>query len=89
MVRPEMFLTLKIFKSTMEFIRLEGEIENKSKIHHVILKLDGKTIKLSGFTDILKVCSVSKDNIVKIRGLHEYFDTLEYLGFLFKYSRAR
>ena len=55
MVRPELFLTLKIFKSTMEFIRLEGEIENKSRIHSIILKLDGKTIKLSGFSEILKV----------------------------------
>ncbi|KAH9487517.1 A-kinase anchor protein 17A, partial [Bulinus truncatus] len=55
MVRPEVFLTLKIFKSTLEFIRLEGEIENKSRIHNMILKLDGKTIKLSGFTEILKV----------------------------------
>ena len=56
MVRPDSFLTLKIFKSTMEFIRLEGEIENKGKVQTLILKLDGKTIKLSGFTDILKVC---------------------------------
>ena len=55
MVRPETFLTLKIFKSTMEFIRLEGEIEVKGHIPVIIMKLDGKTIKLSGFTDILKV----------------------------------
>ena len=39
----------------MEFIRLEGEIENKSKLALLIMKLDGKTIKLSGFPESLKV----------------------------------
>lgn len=55
MVRPEVFLSLKVVKSTMEFIRLEGEIENKGKLPLLIMKLDGKTIKLSGFTETLKV----------------------------------
>jgi hypothetical protein len=49
------FLTLKIIKSTLEFIRLEGEVENKSFIKTLIQRLEGKTIKLSGFPDTLKV----------------------------------
>lgn len=55
MIRPETFLSLKVAKSTLEFIRLEGEIENKSKIPLLNMKLDGKTIKLSGFPELLKV----------------------------------
>ncbi|XP_039599484.1 A-kinase anchor protein 17A isoform X1 [Polypterus senegalus] len=55
MVHPEQFSTLRISKSTMEFIRFEGEVENKSVVKTFLAKLDGKTIKLSGFSDILKV----------------------------------
>ena len=55
MIRPEEFITLKIVKSTLEFIRLEGEIENKGKVKLLIAKLDSKTIKLCGFTESLKV----------------------------------
>jgi len=55
MARPHSFLLLKIIKSTLEFIRLEGETENKGLIKTLIQRLDSKTIKLSGFPDILKV----------------------------------
>ncbi|OWF45803.1 A-kinase anchor protein 17A-like [Mizuhopecten yessoensis] len=55
MARPHSFLTLKIIKSTLEFIRLEGETETKALIKTLIQRLDAKTIKLSGFPDILKV----------------------------------
>ena len=39
----------------MEFVRFEGEVENFSKLKAHICQLDHKTIKLSGFTDALKV----------------------------------
>lgn len=55
MARPHSFLTLKIIKSTLEFIRLEGETETKALVKTLIQRLDAKTIKLSGFPDILKV----------------------------------
>lgn len=55
MIRPDVFLSVKVVKSTMEFIRLEGEVENKSKLPLLMMKLDSKTIKLSGFTEALKV----------------------------------
>ncbi|ESP01947.1 hypothetical protein LOTGIDRAFT_111325 [Lottia gigantea] len=55
MITPETFITLKIVKSTLEFIRLEGEIENKGKIKLLIAKLDTKILKLSGFTEVLKM----------------------------------
>ena len=55
MIKPHAFTSLKIVKSTMEFIRFEGESENKLDIPTMIAKLEGKTIKLSGFPEHLKV----------------------------------
>lgn len=55
MVAPEQFSALRISKSTMDFIRFEGEVENKGVVKSLLSRLDGKSIKLSGFTDILKV----------------------------------
>ncbi|XP_051564362.1 A-kinase anchor protein 17A [Myxocyprinus asiaticus] len=55
MVQPEQFSSLRISKSTMDFIRFEGEVENRSVVKRILSKLEGKSIKLSGFTDILKV----------------------------------
>ncbi|XP_028935419.1 A-kinase anchor protein 17A [Ornithorhynchus anatinus] len=55
MVQAHQFSTLRISKSTMDFIRFEGEVENKSLIQPFLARLDGKTIKLSGFSDTLKV----------------------------------
>lgn len=55
MVNNHQFSTLRISKSTMDFIRFEGEVENKGLVKAFISALDGKSIKLSGFSDILKV----------------------------------
>lgn len=46
--QPEEFSSLKVTKSTLEFVRLDGEIENRSKLLPVLARLDGRTIKLSG-----------------------------------------
>lgn len=67
MIRPETFLSLKVAKSTLEFIRLEGEIENKSKIPLLNMKLDGKTIKLSGFPELLKVRAAEAKVLFPVR----------------------
>ena len=71
MARPFTFPVFKVSKSSLEFIRyagkycyitlkvhvcrFEGEIENYSCMENVLAKLDMKTIKLSGFTELLKV----------------------------------
>ncbi|KAM8750112.1 A-kinase anchor protein 17A-like [Rhynchonycteris naso] len=55
MVKKHHFSTLRITKSTMDFIRFEGEVENKSLVKSFLACLDGKTMKVSGFSDILKV----------------------------------
>ncbi|XP_061698009.1 A-kinase anchor protein 17A [Syngnathoides biaculeatus] len=58
MVVPDQFSALRVSKSTMDFIRFEGEVENKMVVKSLLSRLDGKTIKLSGFTDVLKVRAV-------------------------------
>ena len=57
MIKPDAFIILKVLQSTLEFIRFEGETENKGVVPVIIQRLDSKTIKLSGFPDVLKVRS--------------------------------
>ncbi|XP_071754977.2 A-kinase anchor protein 17A [Centroberyx gerrardi] len=70
MVAPEQFSALRISKSTMDFIRFEGEVENKGVVKGLLSRLDGKSIKLSGFTDILKVRAV--ENKVDFPTRHDW-----------------
>uniref|UniRef100_A0A671QPZ7 RRM domain-containing protein n=1 Tax=Sinocyclocheilus anshuiensis TaxID=1608454 RepID=A0A671QPZ7_9TELE len=58
MVHPEQFSSLRISKSSMDFLRFEGEVENRSAVKRSLAKLEGKSIKLSGFTDVLKIRAV-------------------------------
>lgn len=54
-ILPDEFIYLRVLKTTLEFIRCEGEIENKSAIKALLSKLDGATIKMNTYTDVLKV----------------------------------
>lgn len=55
MIKPEEFCILKVSKSTLEFIRFEAEIEDKSKLHVVLAMLDGRTMKLNAFSHNVKI----------------------------------
>jgi len=55
MARPFTFPVFKVSKSSLEFVRFEAEIENYSSMENVLAKLDMRTIKLSGFTELLKL----------------------------------
>ena len=57
MARPifSNFPVFKVAKSSLEFIRFEAEIENYGMMEQVLTRLDMKTIKLSGFQDVLKI----------------------------------
>lgn len=70
MVAPEQFSVLRISKSTMDFIRFEGEVENRAVVKGLLGRLDGKTIKLSGFTDVLKVRAI--ENKVDFPTRHDW-----------------
>lgn len=53
MVYPDLFLNLKVSKSTADFIRFEGEVENKGLLRTVIAKLHGRTVDINGGLRVL------------------------------------
>jgi arginine/serine-rich splicing factor 17 len=55
MAKPLTFPVFKVAKSSLEFIRFEAEIENYGSMDTALAKLDMKTIKLSGFEELLKI----------------------------------
>lgn len=55
MVAPNQFNILRVTKSTLDYVRFEGELENKSLVSMFVDQLDGKFIKLSGFSSLLKI----------------------------------
>nr|CAB3220784.1 A-kinase anchor protein 17A-like [Phallusia mammillata] len=61
MCTPHQFTLLRVSKSTLDFVRFEGEVENKLLLPTFVTMLDGKQIKLSGFPVHLKIsCGESK-----------------------------
>ena len=55
MVAPREFSTIKVTKSTLDFIRFEGEVANKPVMEDIISRIDAKHMKLSGFTEPFKI----------------------------------
>ena len=70
MVAPDQFAVLKVVESSLEFIRFEGETDTKALLNKFIMKLNGKFIKLSGFSDPLKVIAIQAS--VKFPTRHEW-----------------
>lgn len=71
---PEDFTSLKVSKSTLEVVRFEGEIENRSKLKSVLARLDGRSIKLSGFHESLKVrAAEAKPDVPSRHSWDSYF----------------
>ena len=63
MVAPREFTHIKVTKSTLDFIRFEGEVANKPVMEDIISRVDGKHTKLSGFQEPFKIkCGPSKSN---------------------------
>ncbi|GAV01001.1 hypothetical protein RvY_11778 [Ramazzottius varieornatus] len=63
LARPHVFSVMKVVSSSLEVIRYEGEVDNKDLMVKVVRLLEGCTIKLSGFSEGLKVsCAEAKLN---------------------------
>uniref|UniRef100_A0A7G3A7W5 Putative a-kinase anchor protein 17a n=1 Tax=Lutzomyia longipalpis TaxID=7200 RepID=A0A7G3A7W5_LUTLO len=63
MIEPETFSVLKVSKSTLEFIRLEAELEDRAKLKNVVARIDGRMIKLANFSEHVRVrASEAKDD---------------------------
>lgn len=64
----------KVTKSTLETIRFDAEIEDRTQLKAVLLRLDGNTIKLSGYPESAKIrASEAKDNFPKRHDWDSYF----------------
>jgi arginine/serine-rich splicing factor 17 len=72
-ILPDEFIYIRIIKSTLEFIRCEAEIENKSALKNLLTKLDGSTIKMNSYTDVLKVRAAESKIVYPIRHDWESF----------------
>ncbi|XP_008569456.1 PREDICTED: A-kinase anchor protein 17B-like [Galeopterus variegatus] len=55
LICPDQFTTVRLSKSTKDFIRFEGEAETRSLVQILKTKLHGKIIKLNGLKTDLKV----------------------------------
>jgi len=54
-IKPVTFSSIKVTKSTMDFLRFEAEISTRVALEGVIQKIDCKGIKLTGFAEVLKI----------------------------------
>lgn len=59
--KPEDYHNLRVALSARELIRFEGELETVRALRKVNLLLNGKTIKLRGFPDSLKIQAFQSD----------------------------
>ncbi|XP_057658883.1 A-kinase anchor protein 17A isoform X1 [Diorhabda carinulata] len=55
LIKPEEFTTLKVTKTTVEFVRLEGELDSKDKIDRILPKIHNKMIKLKDFGELMRL----------------------------------
>lgn len=67
-------LYFKVSKSTLEFIRFEAELEDFSKLKDVLLRLDGRTLKLTNFAEPVKIrAAQAKDDFPTRHEWDKYF----------------
>ena len=59
--QPEEYENLRVILSTRELIRFEGEFKSKRALRKCILLLNGKSLKLKGFSDPLKMKAHESD----------------------------
>ncbi|CAB0037008.1 unnamed protein product [Trichogramma brassicae] len=74
LIRPDEFASLKVIQSTLEFMRFEADLGDKSRLQRVLAKLDGQRLNLAGFPNILKVkAAETKDDFPSKHSWDSYF----------------
>eukprot|EP00062_Callorhinchus_milii_P001076 gi/632935789/ref/XP_007891292.1/ PREDICTED: uncharacterized protein LOC103178385 isoform X2 [Callorhinchus milii] len=58
MVCPDQIMSLRVSRSTLDFIRFEGEVENKNLVNGVREKFNSRTLRVNGIQDPLRVIAV-------------------------------
>ncbi len=71
---PEEYTSLRVVLSSREVIRFEGEFDTVRALKKVVLMINGRTIKLKGFSDSLKIrASMADDNFPAKHEWEDYF----------------
>ena len=81
MIQPDEFALLKVAKSTLEFIRLEGDLSDRCRLQCVLARLDSQRLNLAGFPNILKVrVAEAKDDFPNRHSWDSYFRDAKHMN---------
>lgn len=81
LIRPDEFSSLKVSKSTLEFIRLEGDLTDRCRLQRVLARLEGQRLNLAGFSNILKVrAAEAKDDFPTKHSWDSYFRDAKHMN---------
>ncbi|XP_017008382.2 A-kinase anchor protein 17A isoform X2 [Drosophila takahashii] len=73
-LKPDKFLLLKVSKSTVNTIRLEAELDERKRLRTAIQRLDGISLRISGFSESFRVrCTEHKDDFPTRHDWDSYF----------------
>ncbi|XP_048461137.1 A-kinase anchor protein 17B-like isoform X1 [Rhincodon typus] len=78
MAYPDQITSLKVSRSTMDFVRFEAEVENKNQVQTVWEKFNNKTIKVNGINETAKVlAAVTQANFPSPGDWESFFKTTD------------
>lgn len=81
LILPDQFASLKVAKSTLEFIRLEGDLQDRCRLQRVLARLDSQRLNLSGFPNVLKVrAAETKDDFPTRHSWNSYFRDAKHMN---------
>ncbi|XP_014481794.1 PREDICTED: A-kinase anchor protein 17A-like isoform X2 [Dinoponera quadriceps] len=81
LILPDEFASLKVAKSTLEFIRLEGDLRDRCRLPRVLARLDLQRLKLAGFASVLKVrAAEAKDDFPTRHNWDSYFRDAKHMN---------
>ncbi|KAL6254665.1 hypothetical protein P5V15_013972 [Pogonomyrmex californicus] len=81
LILPDEFATLKVTKSTLEFIRLEGDLRDRCRLPRVLARLDSQQLNLAGFPNVLKVrAAEAKDDFPTRHSWNSYFRDAKHMN---------
>ncbi|KAH8288935.1 hypothetical protein KR054_012442 [Drosophila jambulina] len=73
-LKPDKFLLLKVSKSTVNTIRLEAELDDRKRLRLAIQRLDGVSLRITGFSESFRVrCTEAKDEFPTRHDWDSYF----------------
>ncbi|EFN60491.1 Splicing factor, arginine/serine-rich 17A [Camponotus floridanus] len=81
LILPDEFASLKVAKSSLEFIRLEGDLRDRCRLPKVLARLDSQRLNLSGFPTVLKVrAAEAKDDFPTRHSWDSYFRDAKHMN---------